>query len=452
LKKSNDKYIIATNGYTASLKTTITKKLAEKFKINRIEARSFGKIINENDKNNRYKLMIQSAEKILNSENSIILDGAFGKKGQREFIYDLAKKNSAKIIFIRCSCDDKKERLRRLKSKDKSIESLCVKEWLNQSYDEVYQKEIDNHNLVLIDIDTYFFKIKSLNNFNDFESKVFKELNTIVNELDLENKEIYIKIESSSFLKHNPIVVKNRELIYSKQKEEHIISLTDFQFDELIKLLDNLNLKNLKEGKYSERVYDGVTENIIISYKGEKKVFECYSKHPSKEFGKLIGFIRGIVFDFFNPYIKLNKSTSDKLMDEMIDALEYSWNFKYSKEEAVENKRCFNKILMMYPGDKIYRRIGDEVSFGMIHLGRFSLLKDYFKKNRSSLKERYGEFERNNEDEFLEFKFNDIDLFVRFCKKYPDDEEFQEILFIILNEFDRKSVDEIKEEPKVSFV
>jgi len=253
-------------------------------------------------------------------------------------------------------------------------------------------------------------------------------------------------------LKHNPIVVKNRELIYSKQKEEHIISLTDFQFDELIKLLDNLNLKNLKEGKYSERVYDGVTENIIISYKGEKKVFECYSKHPSKEFGKLIGFIRGIVFDFFNPYIKLNKSTSDKLMDEMIDALEYSWNFKYSKEEAVENKRCFNKILMMYPGDKIYRRIGDEVSFGMIHLGRFSLLKDYFKKNRSSLKERYGEFERNNEDEFLEFKFNDIDLFVRFCKKYPDDEEFQEILFIILNEFDRKSVDEIKEEPKVSFV
>ena len=121
--------IIMMHGYTCSLKTTISKALAENMGLDRLETKQFGKIVSQEGKSVRYQLFAAYTQKYVDRGRSIILDGTFGKKEYRDQIYRIAHTaNLEDVVVIHCYCDDETEVIRRIDERGKN-ESNC--DWLS---------------------------------------------------------------------------------------------------------------------------------------------------------------------------------------------------------------------------------------------------------------------------------------------------------------------------------
>jgi predicted kinase len=123
------------HGYTCGLKTTISKDLAARYGLIRIETKMFGVVVTEAEKLRRYEQLAEAAGTVLDTGRSVVLDGTFSKYECRNRIYRLAEKTGIQgVTIITCVCGDEEEVLRRLWARKKN-EGVCYEEWLNRSHD-----------------------------------------------------------------------------------------------------------------------------------------------------------------------------------------------------------------------------------------------------------------------------------------------------------------------------
>lgn len=105
--------VIMTNGYTACLKTTVARHIANRLEIPIIEAYRLDSIIDDagiaiNAKRSaRYAIIRELTEVYLKNRMPIVIDGSFNFYEWRKPIYELAIRYGASdVIIIACTCED----------------------------------------------------------------------------------------------------------------------------------------------------------------------------------------------------------------------------------------------------------------------------------------------------------------------------------------------------------
>jgi predicted kinase len=142
------------HGYTCSSKTTTSEVLAAWYGLRRIETKEFGAITSEAEKLRRYEQLAGAAETVLESGNSVILDGTFSKYECRNRIYRLAERSGIQAVtIIHCVCGDDEEVLRRLWGRKKN-EGICTEEWRARAHDGLEMDKARFERLRIIRMDT----------------------------------------------------------------------------------------------------------------------------------------------------------------------------------------------------------------------------------------------------------------------------------------------------------
>ena len=110
---SKKKCVILSQGYIASGKSTISKKIAKRLPAVRLETKDIPiEVIDKKSKDHRYDKLIDMANTTLKDCETLVLDGTFGDAKYRWMVYWISMVHEAEIIIVRCVCDDDKEVIR----------------------------------------------------------------------------------------------------------------------------------------------------------------------------------------------------------------------------------------------------------------------------------------------------------------------------------------------------
>ncbi len=103
--------VIMTNGYTATLKTELTRYLSDCLGIPLFATHRYGRctnngILDRKMRHIRYKQMLLDAERAAKRGQSIVLDGTFADPQWRKAVYKFVNETNSHLIIIETRCDD----------------------------------------------------------------------------------------------------------------------------------------------------------------------------------------------------------------------------------------------------------------------------------------------------------------------------------------------------------
>ncbi len=102
-----------TNGYTACLKTTVARRIADELEVPLIEAYRLGKVVTSsgvvsNEKRDaRYKIIAEITKIYLQNGIPVVIDATFNFRRWREYIYEITKQYPVSdTVIVKCFCHD----------------------------------------------------------------------------------------------------------------------------------------------------------------------------------------------------------------------------------------------------------------------------------------------------------------------------------------------------------
>lgn len=150
--------LVFMHGYICSLKSTVSKKLADRLNYAHLETKQLGKQAKA-FKDERYTLLAALAEQCLRHHHNTILDGTFSKRKHRDRLYRLLD-SSIELTIINNTCPDHITE-RRLNLRPGN-DAECIAEWQQKLHEPITPEERATANFFLVNTGTYSIDSKDI--------------------------------------------------------------------------------------------------------------------------------------------------------------------------------------------------------------------------------------------------------------------------------------------------
>jgi predicted kinase len=180
-------FAILMNGYTASLKTYTSRRIANVLKIPILETNRFGHCTKEGYlsdglRNKRYDIMLKLASFLSTEKLPMVLDGTFNFQHWRSSFYSNLYNNE--IIIVRCICNDRDIINARIREREQNSvlpenEAAKMENYLKTLKDDepVYDDVLPSGEIpIVIEFDTGNYTVQTTQG----ENKLAQEIKDII--------------------------------------------------------------------------------------------------------------------------------------------------------------------------------------------------------------------------------------------------------------------------------